>query len=279
MSIERDSREILGREVSLLRAGQSLSAGGGPALLFLHGVPTNSALRLPVLGRLEGVCAVAPDLPGFGASDTPHNPSISAYHRFTSELARVEGLRDFVLVGHDLGGLYALTYALAHPHRLRALVLLNTTIYPDPMVALALVPLLAPGFGETYSWLAGSQRYRELVVRGLATMYPRETPSDVLRELTAPYGQTSSWLSLVRAFRGLNPLRVLGWKRRMAGLELPVLILWGEGDPYFPPSVPERMQRDLPDSRLEYVPNGGHFLMLKRPRETTEAILRFLERV
>ena len=108
-------------------------------------------------------------------------------------------------------------------------------------------------------------------------MYPRDLDPVVIRKLVEPYRHTRSWLSLVRSLRGLNPLRVLAWRRRMSRLDLPVLILWGEGDPYFPASVPERLHRDLPASRLEYVPDGGHFLMLQRPRETAEGIRRFVE--
>lgn len=268
MPVERDRREVLGREASLLRT----AGGQGPGVLLLHGVPTSSALWLPVLERLEGVRALAPDLPGFGASDAPRNPSIGAYHKFITAFAQAESLEDYVLVGHDLGGLYALTYAIAHPHQLRALVLLNTTIYPDPGVALALVPLLAPGLAEAYAWAAGRPRYRQLVVRGLSSMYPPGTPEAVLRELTEPYGRTSSWLALARTFRGLSPPRVLAWRRRMRDLDLTVLILWGEGDPYFPPSVPEALHRDLPRSRLEYVPRGGHFHMLVQPQATADSL-------
>ncbi len=55
-----------------------------PEMLFLHGIPTNAALWQPLVERLDGVRAVAPDLPGYGNAPHPRNPSISAYHRFIS---------------------------------------------------------------------------------------------------------------------------------------------------------------------------------------------------
>lgn len=268
MPVERTSLRLRGREVSLLHAGERRE----PGLLLLHGVPTGAELWRPVLERLGGVRAVAPDLPGFGLSERPRNPSIRAYHRVITRLVEAEGLRRPVLAGHDLGGLYALTYALAHPESVSGLVLLNTTIYPDPRVALGLLPLLAPGLAEGYAWLAGRARYAPLVRRDLAAMYPPETSPPVRDALVAPYARTERWLALVSALRGLDPIRVLRWSARMRGLDLPVLILWGEGDPYFPPSIPERLNGDLPGSRLQSFPGGGHFLPLSRPDEVAGAL-------
>ena len=273
--VERTRRRVLGREVSLLEAG----AGDDITLLLLHGVPTGAEIWRPLLERLgeaRGVRAVAPDLPGFGESEPPRNPSIGGYHRCVSALAPAAGRRPLVLVGHDLGGLYALTWAVAFPERLRALVLLNTTIYPHAGVALGLAPLLAPGFGEAYAWLAGRERYRGRVLRDLRSLYPEGTPGEVVERLVAPYGRTVAWLALVRALRGLNPVRVLRWRARMRDLDVPVLILWGEGDPYFQASVPERLGRDLPRARGEYVSGGGHFPMLSRPDEVACAGARFV---
>jgi pimeloyl-ACP methyl ester carboxylesterase len=268
MPVERTSIRLHGRDVSLLRS----EGRGAKDLLLLHGVPTGAELWRPVLERLDGIRAVAPDLPGFGLSERPRNPSIRAYHRVIARMMEAEGLRRPVLAGHDLGGLYALTFALAHRESLSGLVLLNTTTYPHPRVALVLLPLLAPGVAEAYAWLAGRARYAPLVRRDLVAMYPRETPPPVRDALVTPYGRTERWLALVGALRGLDPIRVLRWSARMRDLDLPVLILWGQDDPYFPSSVPERLHRDLPHARLRPIPGGGHFLPLSRPDEVTGAL-------
>jgi pimeloyl-ACP methyl ester carboxylesterase len=188
-------------------------------------------------------------------------------------------MRAPILIGHDLGGLYALTYAIDNPGRLRALVLTNTTIYADLRVVLGLVPLLAPGFGEAYAWLAGRARYRELHRRRLASMYPEATPVETIINLTEPYGRTASWLAVLRSLRGLNPVRVLQWQREMHRLELPVLILWGEGDPYFPNAVPDRLLRDVPRAELQYISDAGHFPMLSQPDLVARALLAFAENI
>ncbi len=154
---------------------------------------------------------------------------------------------------------------------------MNTTIYANPRVFLGLMPLLAPGFGEAYAWFAGRARYRELHRRGLASMYPATAREETIRNLTAPYGHTSSWLAVLRSLRGLSPIRVLRWQGAMHQLQLPVLILWGEGDPYFPEAAPERLLRDLPSAELQHIPEAGHFPMLSQPNLVARALISFTE--
>jgi pimeloyl-ACP methyl ester carboxylesterase len=50
--------------------------GDGPVVTFLHGYPSSSLDVIPLLDRLGGVRVVAPDLPGFGASDKPADPRL-----------------------------------------------------------------------------------------------------------------------------------------------------------------------------------------------------------
>ncbi len=45
--------------------------GEGPVVTFLHGYPSSTLDAIPLIDRLDGVRVVAPDLPGFGASDKP----------------------------------------------------------------------------------------------------------------------------------------------------------------------------------------------------------------
>lgn len=271
-SVVREVRTPLGRPVSLLRSGEP----GRPIAIFLHGVPTGAAIWRPVLERLPGVRAVAPELPGFGRSVPPATPHIERYHRLVAALADAEDGERPILVGHDLGALYALTYALARPGAVHALVLLNTTIYAHPVVVAGLLPLLLPGLGEAYAWLSGRGRYARLVRRDVRALYPRTLAPALAAELVEPYGSTSAWHGIVRALRGLSPVRVLLWRRRMRTLDVPVLVLWGEGDPYFPASVPERLRRTLPNASVRIIRGGGHFPMLSRPDEVVEALTRFL---
>ena len=95
------------------------------SLILLHGwIGTSSWMFrhvLPELGRRYHV--VAPDLPGFGRSQTlTEVPSIEGYREFVRQLADELGIDRFHLVGVSVGGTVALDFAHRYPERITKLV-------------------------------------------------------------------------------------------------------------------------------------------------------------
>jgi len=111
------------------------SAGNGPLIVFLHGFPQSwYQFRHQLADFSQDHLAVAPDLRGHNLSSKPND--VHAY--FTCSLVEdvrqlVEhlGYERFVLVGHDVGGAVAWSFALHHPEMLSALVVLDT---PHPVL-------------------------------------------------------------------------------------------------------------------------------------------------
>lgn len=104
----------------------------GPVVLLLHGEPSWSFLyrrMLPVLAD-AGLCAVAPDMPGFGRSDKPAEVGDHTYARHVewmrSLVFDVLHLDGVTLVGQDWGGLIGLRLVAEHPGRFAAVVAANT---------------------------------------------------------------------------------------------------------------------------------------------------------
>jgi pimeloyl-ACP methyl ester carboxylesterase len=59
-------------------------------------------------------------------------PPAYAYTRYAADLAEVVeklDLRDFVLIGHSMGGMVSLVYAASHPGRLSRLIIVDTTMH------------------------------------------------------------------------------------------------------------------------------------------------------
>ncbi|WP_199435192.1 alpha/beta fold hydrolase [Qaidamihabitans albus] len=106
-----------------------VSAGAGPLIMFLHGFPQcwyQYREQLAEFSRDHH--AVAPDLRGCNLSAKPED--VHAYTTCTMvedirRLALDLGHQRFVLVGHDVGGAVAWSFALHHPDMLRALVILD----------------------------------------------------------------------------------------------------------------------------------------------------------
>ena len=97
--------------------------GAGAPLVLLHGL-LDCAAGWDGIARATPRPCVALDLPGFGGSDAPTRPRISAYaEAVTWALAELD-VSDAVLVGHSLGGAVATAVAERAPERIRSLVLL-----------------------------------------------------------------------------------------------------------------------------------------------------------
>ena len=107
-----------------------------PALLLLHGFPTSSHMFRNLIPRLaDSYHVIAPDLPGFGFSDSPPR---SEFNYTFENLARVIGafteklgLKRFAIYIFDYGAPVGLRLALAHPERISAIVSQNGNAYEE----------------------------------------------------------------------------------------------------------------------------------------------------
>ena len=106
-------------------------AGTGPPVVLLHESPISGRIfdaALPVLGRR--VRAIAPDTPGYGASDPPPEPlPIASYAERLTLFLDSLGLERVALVGSHTGGSIAIQIAVSLPERVHSLVVLGCPLY------------------------------------------------------------------------------------------------------------------------------------------------------
>ncbi|NJM47351.1 MAG: alpha/beta fold hydrolase [Alkalinema sp. RU_4_3] len=115
----------LGPQQAATQAAQISMVGEGPPVLMLHGFLGDRTCWQPLVdGVSDQYCCVSLDLLGFGASGQPQ-----IRYDVPTEVAFVEavrshlGLEQLYLVGHSFGGWVAAAYAIAHPERVRGLLL------------------------------------------------------------------------------------------------------------------------------------------------------------
>ena len=282
---------------------RSAGAADGPTLVLLHGLPTSSWLWrhcLPALALARPDWRIiAPDLPGYGRSAARAGAGPRDLGRWLHALLATLGVGRFALAGHDLGGLVALTDAVArtarpdHPARLggprlERLILLDTTIYPTPRLVLGLIPSLVPPLAElSLLWLgrggpARDAARRDFYVAGLRSLLAPGTALSVAEwaEYALPYGAIAGWREATRSIRALAPqapfvLRCLAELRR---LTVPTRLIWGAGDPFFPLATAERLRRAIPgaEARVYIIAGAGHFPQEDRPDEVARLIADFL---
>src|SRR5690348_1790904 len=106
-----------------------VARGSGAPLVMVHGFSDQSMswfLADPDL--LRGFRCLAVDLPGHGRSEPWRGERLSI-HDMAEELDRVvaaQGIGEFALVGHSMGGMVAQQYCLEHPHSISCLFLCST---------------------------------------------------------------------------------------------------------------------------------------------------------
>src|SRR5262249_3611102 len=91
-----------------------------PPIVLLHGAVSVTAAAIPLLPAFDGRRVIAPDWPGHGLSGAATFGPDDLRQRAIGWLQAVVdayGLESFDLVGHSMGGQFALYYCLAHPEK------------------------------------------------------------------------------------------------------------------------------------------------------------------
>ena len=267
-----------------------LEKGAGPPMVLLHGGMDSAGFLLPLLNELEGVRAVAPDRPGVGLSDPIDLPR-SRYREtagaWLDRLLDALELDTTALLGHSGGGVWALWYALAHPDRVKRLVLIGVPTFPKTRCPLPIRLIATPGLGELLSRLVPPSpksmlRFASFV--GEKATLPRHPD---LVDLLVAVGRDPVAASVGRAEIRLlaSPFALLspsGFRRRsrvrpdeLRQVAMPTLVLWGEHDPIGSVSVAQAVTELIPHARLEVLPTG-HGPWLGLPAQTAATVADFV---
>jgi len=234
-----------------------------------HGEPPARVVALHGWGRthadfdsvLSGLDAVAPDLPGFGASAPPAPVWGSDDFALASRPLCDEGPA-VVLLGHSFGGRVALLVAAEYPERVAGLVL-------------TAVPLLHPAGARPPSTPIRYRAARRLNRVGLISDDRMEARRQ--RSGSADY----------RAARGVMRsvlVRLTGetndgtYRRALARVRCPVEFVWGEEDRVTPPGIVEEAAALVPrgPARVTILPGIGHLTPTEAPAELHAALVRQL---
>jgi pimeloyl-ACP methyl ester carboxylesterase len=252
------------------------------ALVLLHGFGSSVYTWEETMAKLrEHWRVIAFDRPGFGLTsrpltwqgDNPYAPE--AQRRLLLELMDELGLREAVLIGNSAGGTLAVEFALEHPERVSALILVSPAIYEGggapnwarPLLDLPQMDRLGPLIMRQFGGDPG-----EAFLRAAYYDESRLTPEKLAghrRALRAHDWDKALW-ELTKASRAPA---VAG---RLSELQLPVLVVSGEGDAIVSPELSARLARELPNAELVLLANCGHLPQEECPQAFAHALEPFL---
>ena len=251
-----------------------IDGGRGTAVVFLHGL---GASMYAWRKNLEPVAAagfrvIAFDNRGFGFSDKPATGYDNAsYARLTVALLDSLHLPDAVLIGHSMGGAIAAEVAIAHPERVRGLVLIGSAglgAREPPLFRVGRWPLVGP--------LLFAFRGRGFTERLLKATYAdpgRVSEADV-DQYYAPVAEPEYGRALRAVLRSFRFDALAG---RLDHIGAPTLVLWGEADRLIPLTLGRALAAGIPRAAFLSVPRAGHSVQEEAPEEVNRLVIEFLK--
>jgi len=279
---ERTRIEVEGAELAVRLAGER----DRPALVLIHGLPNSSSYFRDVIGPLARECfVIAPDLPGFGASEPLPQPSFARFADLVERLlARLE-VASWHLYVHDFGANVALHLATRAPHAIRSLVIQNANAHESGMGA-QWTPVRAYWADPTPEREAEVTSF--LTLEGTSAQYVGGIPEDLVARID-PRLWEEDWRVLSLPGR-LETQRALVLDNRnhvarfgaiasyLARWQPPALGLWGRHDIFFELEETLSWMRALPRMEL-HVLDGPHLVLETHASECAALMGDFIRRV
>jgi pimeloyl-ACP methyl ester carboxylesterase len=258
-----------------------MTAGHGPAVILLHGYAETSLMWKPIIPLLaERFTVIAPDLPGIGDSAIPADglDMKTAAIRIHA-LAHSLGVQKAEVVGHDIGLMVAYAYAAQFPAEVEKLVVMDAFL---PGVGEWEAIYNNPGFwhfrfnGPTPEALVeGRERiYFEHFWNDFAADKTHSIPEADRKAYTAAYSRPgrmrAGWAYFVSFQQAAKDFAQLSQTK----LTMPVLLIGGEkalGN-----ALAQQMKLVASDVTVVVLKNTGHWVLEESPKETSEALQKFL---
>lgn len=255
-------------ELAVLEAGDEEN----PAVVLLAGGLRSSHLwrnLVPLLAPWMRVLAV--DLLGSGMSDSPPGADLrlEAHAGYVRELLQHLGIERFAVAGHGHGGGVAQLLALGGGAE--TMVLLNSIAFdtwPGPAIRELRERSGTFDRASVETWLRGA-------IDKAVVHRDRLSEQDAEGYL-APFAGPDGVERFERVVASLDGVGLVGLESRLAELEIPTLVLWGEDDAFVPVEIAERLGDALPMATIALLPGCGHLVLDDAPETAVPLIFQYL---
>ncbi len=264
-----------------------------PPLIFVHGFAGsigNWRHNLEVFSQSHTVYAF--DILGYGASEkAPANYSVDLWVDQVYDFWKTFIHQPVVLVGHSLGSLVSLAAAAAHPEMVQGLVMMNLA---DPSLEKEKTPaFLYPTVGFVKNIVASVAlpllikplfyfiRKPSFIRWGVTQAYANpEAITDELVEIyaTPPQDRGSPRTVIALVQSSINPNYSPNIKEILPTLSIPILLIWGKQDKFFPLESADKFAKYNDNLQLVYLENVGHCPYDESPEQVNKQVLEWIDK-
>lgn len=249
--------------------------GVGPDLILLHGFPTSSYIWRNIIPQLSTrFRVIAPDLIGYGKSDKPLDKETSLLTQADMVIDLMDQLKisKAIICGHDIGGGVAQIIATGHEERVNKLVLLDTVCY-DSWPIQPVAEFNEPNLRETITQPDLEFRLKALLPLGFYDI-SKLTP-EVMANYLEPWMTTEGLKAFLHNVETFDPRYTMVLVEELRTTRIPTLLIWGKEDSFQKVDYAQRLQADMPNCRLEVIPDARHFVMEDNPDQVSSLIANF----
>jgi pimeloyl-ACP methyl ester carboxylesterase len=231
-----------------------------PPLILIHGAGGSFFSFHPYLRRLAGETVYALDLPGHGESEGAGRQSIDEYAEDVAHFMESVQIESAVIVGLSMGSGIALTLALKHPSKVKALILLGS----GAKLRVAQTTLENIGKQETFASTV------ETVNQACFSSYASQDLIALSKKSMLSTGPSI----LLGDYLACNQFDVTA---QLAHIQTPTLILCGAEDAMTPPKYSHYLKEHVPNAQLHILEKTGHMLTLEQPNAVAALMKHFLD--
>lgn len=262
--------------------------GEGAPVLFIHGGPNAGTTFASLAAALRGRRCLVLDRPGCGLSGPVDYDRMSLPRLAAAVVAATLdelGIEALDLVGSSFGGSWAMWFALAHPDRVRRLMLLGAPAFvPSMAVPQFMRMMLTPVIGKLIASMPPSVSGSKWVYQQMG--HRKAAADSVIPQVYWEWSvrllaDTPTMASDLRAIhktitrRGSRP-EIEFTPDHFRAVAAPTLLYWGDADTFGGTDVARAMADLLPDCAVEIVPGAGHLPWLDDPAHAASSVAEFL---
>ncbi|KJS28003.1 MAG: hypothetical protein VR75_00930 [Hyphomonadaceae bacterium BRH_c29] len=236
---------------------------GAPVIVLVHGFSSSLHTWEPWVANLKrDYRVISLDLPGHGLTNCLESGEIGT-DLFVDTVNRVTealGVKKFTLAGNSMGGGVTWAYALAHPEKLDAMVLVDASGWPESADEAKSDPLVFKLIANPVARrLMKNTDMTYLVREGLRDSFanPDLATDEMVNRYTA-LARAPCHRDALMALSAGRKSNVPATRTALAQITVPTLILHGEQDNLIPVSAGEKFADAIPGARLITYPDAGH---------------------